>query len=143
MLAKIALGMFVTVAACTAYLLQDGFVHVTVEEFQKDGTHLHLLVPAALAPLGAHLIPQRELARSRERLSPWLPALRLTASELEKLPDSVLVEVRDDDEHVRVAKVGDGLEVEEESPREHVHVWVPLRAIYDMADSFEARFHSD
>jgi hypothetical protein len=143
MLAKIALGMLVTAAAFAAYLLQDGFVHVSVEEFRTNGTHLHLIVPAALAPLGAHLIPQREMARARERLAEWLPTMRLTATELEKLPDSLLVEVREDNQHVRIAKIDGGLDVEEESPREHVHVWVPLRAIYDTADAFLFRFSGE
>jgi hypothetical protein len=143
MLAKIALGMLVTIAAGTAYLLQDGFVHVTVEEFQKDGTHLHLVVPAALAPLGAHFIPQRKLDGARQRITELLPALRLTAIELEKIPDSVLVEVRDSGEHVRIAKSGDGLDIEEESPREHIHVWVPLRAVYDTANALKSRVVTD
>jgi len=143
MLAKIALGMLVTAATFAAYLLQDGFVHVTVEEFQKGGTHLHLIVPAALAPLGAHLIPEREVAKVRERLAEWLPTLRLTATELEKLPDSILVEVRDGNEHVRISKADGGLDVEEVSPREHIHIWVPLRAIYDTADAFESRFSTE
>lgn len=143
MLAKIALGMLVVATACGAYLLQDGLVHVTVEEFQKDGTHLHLVVPAVLAPLGAHFIPARDVARARQRLNEWLPTLRLTATELEKIPDSVLVEVEDAKEHVRIAKSGDGLDIDEESPREHVHVWVPLRAIYDTADAFQSRFDAE
>jgi hypothetical protein len=96
MLGEIALGFLITTAACSAYVLQDGFVHL-------------------------------------------LPALKLSASELAKLPDSVLVEVRDADQHVLISKSGDGLSVEEESPQEHVKVWVPLRAIYDTADVLESR----
>lgn len=139
MLAKIALGLFVTVSAGSAYLLQDGFVHVTVEEFKKDGTHLHLLVPAELAPLAAHFVPLKQLGDAKHRLQEVLPIARLTAAELARLPDCLLVEVRDRNDHVRVAKAGDGLDIEEESPEEHVHVWVPLRAIYDTAGVIESR----
>jgi hypothetical protein len=139
MLGKIALGFLVTAAAATGYIVQDGFVHVSVDEFTKDGTHLHLVVPAQLAPLGAHFVPARHLAEAQHKLHEILPALKLTVAELAKLPDSVLVEVRDADQHVLVSKSGDGLLVEEQSQQEHVKVWVPLRAIYDTADVLQSR----
>jgi hypothetical protein len=143
MLGKIALGFLVTTAACSVYVLQDGFVHVSVDEFTKNGTHLHFVVPAQLAPLAAHFAPPRRLAGHQQELRALLPALKLSAEELVKLPDSVLVEVRDNHEHVLVSKSGDGISVEEESPKEHVKVWVPLRAIYDTAGVLQARADSN
>ena len=58
-LAKIALGLCATVAVGTGYLVQDGFVHVGVDEFRPGGTHLHLIVPAMAAPIAAHFAPPR------------------------------------------------------------------------------------
>jgi hypothetical protein len=143
MLGKIAMGFLATTVACSAYVLQDGFVHVSVDEFTEHGTHLHLIVPAQLAPLAAHFVPQRHLGGARRDLRTLLPALKLTATELAKLPDSVLVEVRDGEQHVLIAKSGDGISVEEESPQEHVKVWVPLHAIYDTAGVLESRVSSN
>jgi len=133
MLGKIGLGLLVAGIAASGYILQDGFVHVSVDESTKAGTHLHLVVPAKLAALGAHFIPARHLEREARKLHDLLPTLELTATELAKLPDSVFVEVRNAEEHVLVSKSGDGLLVEERSRNEHVKVWVPIRAIYDTA----------
>jgi hypothetical protein len=139
MLGKIAMGFLATTAALTGYVIQDGFVHVSVDESSKDGTHLHLVVPAQLAPLAAHFAPPNRFEGHERELRALLPALRMSALELVKLPDSVLVEVRDGDEHVLISKAGDGLSIEEDSPQEHVKVWVPLRAIYDTAEVLETR----
>jgi hypothetical protein len=143
MLAKIALGFVITVGLGTAYLLQDGLIRVSVEEYRKDGTNLHLYVPAEVAPLAAHFLPREEFRGNMKDLREVLPILRAMSAELTKLPDTVLVEVRDGDEHVRVAKSGGGLEVEEESPREHVHVYVPLRALYDTAEVLQGRLEAN
>jgi hypothetical protein len=139
MLGKIGLGFLVAAVAFTGYIVEDGFVHVSVDEFTENGTHLHLVVPAQLATIGAHFIPSRHLDRGMHKLRELLPALKLTTAELAKLPNSVLVEVRDGHDHVLVSKSGDGLLVEEESRNEHVKVWVPLRAIFDTAQVLESR----
>jgi hypothetical protein len=139
MLGKIAIGFLATTAALTGYVIQDGFVHVSVDESSKNGTHLHLVVPAQLAPLAAHFAPPKHFEGQQRELRALLPALRMSALELVKLSDSALVEVRDGDEHVLITKAGDGLSIEEDSPQEHVKVWVPLRAIYDTAEVLETR----
>ena len=139
MLGKIALGFLVTTAAFTGYILQDGFVHVSVDESAEHGTHLHLVVPAELATIAAHFVPPRKLEGRQRQLRALLPALQLSAQELMKLPDSVLVEVRDNHEHVLISKVGDGISIEEDSPKEHVKVWVPLKAVYDSAGVLQSR----
>jgi hypothetical protein len=139
MLGKIGLGFLVTTVMASGYIMQNGFVHVSVDEFSTDGTHLHLVFPAQLATIAAHFIPARHLERAQHELGDLLPALKLTVAELAKLPDSVLVEVRDAQDHVLVSKSGDGLLVEEESREEHVKVWVPLRAIYDTVGVLQSR----
>ena len=138
MLGKIALGFGATVVAFTGYILQNGFVHVSVDEFRDHGTHLHLVVPAQLATIAAHFVPPRKLEGHQRELLALLPSLKLGTLELAKLPDSVLVEVRDNREHVLISKAGDGISVEEETPKEHVKVWVPLHAIYDTAGVLES-----
>ncbi len=139
MLGKIAMGFLVVTAMGTAYICQDGFVNIRVEEYRKGGENHHLILPAQLAPLAAHFVPLRHLRNAERGLRDFLPALRAASTELAKIPDTLLVEARDHDEHVRISKSGDGLDIEVESPREHVHVWVPLRAIYDTADALASR----
>lgn len=142
-LAKLAIGAGAMVLVGTTYLIQDGFVHVGVDESAPDGTHLHLIVPAVLAPLAAEVIPERHLREVREQAAQYLPMVRAAIYELSKLPDSTLVEVKDGHDHVLVTKAGGGLKVEVESPEEHVNVWVPLRAAYDTVSSLESRFGSE
>ncbi len=139
MLGKIALGFFVTTAAFTGYILQNGFVHVSVDEAAEHGTQLHLVVPAELATMVAHFAPPEKFAEHQHELRALLPALQLSAQELMKLPDSVLVEVRDKHEHVLISKAGDGISIDEESEKEHVKVWIPLHAIYDTAGVLQSR----
>ena len=83
---------------------------------------------------------ERHLHGAREQVQAYLPAIRTAAFELNKLPDAVLVDVHDNQQHVRVSKAGGGLKIEVQSPDEHVDVWVPLRAAYDTASSLESRF---
>jgi len=142
-LAKLAIGFAATLVVGTTYLVQDGFVHVGVDENYSGGTHLHLIVPAMLAPIAAACIPERHLHQVREQIQPFLPAIRIAAYELNKLPDVDLVEVRDIGEHVRISKVGGGLKIEVQSPEEHVDVWIPLRAAYETAASLQSRFKDE
>lgn len=142
-LAKLAIGAGAVMLVGTTYLVQDGFVHVGIDEFQPDGTHLHLIVPAVLAPIAAEVIPERHLHEVREQAAPYLPMVRAAIQELSKLPDSTLVEVKDAHDHVLITKAGGGLKIEVESPEEHVNVWVPLRAAYDAAGALQLRFGSN
>ncbi len=139
MLAKIAMGFLVVTGMGTAYICQDGFVHVQVVESRKGGESIHLILPAELGPLAAHLVPLDHLHHAERNLRGVLPALHITAAELAKLPDSLLIEVQHERDHVRISKSGEGLDINSESPGEHVHVWVPLRAIYDTAEALESR----
>ena len=139
-LAKIAVGMCATVAVGAAYLVQDGFVHVGVDEYREGGTHLHLAVPAMIAPMAIQFVPARHLEEAREHAAEWLPTARIAIDELRKLPDTEFVRVQDSDCDVRVSKVGGGINVEVQEPDEHVKVWVPLRAAYDAASALRERF---
>ena len=142
-LAKLAIGFGATVMFGAACMIQDGFVHVGIDEYTENGTHLHLIVPAVLAPIAATCIPERHLHEVREQAGPYLPMLRQAIYELSKLPDSEFVEVKSGDQHVRVAKAGGGIKVEVHSPEEDVNVWVPLRAAYDTVWELQSRFSNE
>lgn len=62
----------------------------------------------------------------------------MAAQELAKCPDTVLVEVKDGREHVRVEKRGGRLLVDVDSPREEVHISLPLRTVVSVIREIES-----
>ena len=116
-----------------------GFIGVRVHEKKPDGKNLRLYVPAIVVPLGVRLAPERELARAMSRAKEFLPAMRIAAEELERIPDGVLVEVKSPREHVLIVKSGGSLVVDVDSERETVHVSVPLKMVRNLARDLEAR----
>jgi len=103
---------------------------MVVDVRDADGTHIVVPVPLLLAETAARFVPaqaaaanvDRQLARAR----PYLPVAEEVLAAVAEGPDGELVRVDDGDEHVRVSKVGDVLEVRVESPRESVTVNVPF-----------------
>lgn len=116
-----------------------GFIGVRVHEKKPDGTNLRLYVPAVLVPLGVRLAPERELAQAMSRAREFLPAMRIAAEELERIPDGLLVEVNRPREHVLIVKSGGSLVVDVDSDRETVHVSVPLKMVRNLTRDLEAR----
>jgi hypothetical protein len=132
--------VFLTGTLVLAGIVADaGFIGVRVHEKKPDGTNLRLYVPAVLVHLGVRLVPERELARAMSRASEFLPAMRIAAEELERIPDGLLVEVSSPREHVLIVKSGGSLVVDVDSDRETVHVSVPLKMVRNLARDLEAR----
>jgi 23S rRNA (uridine2552-2'-O)-methyltransferase len=99
LMGKVLLGMAVT----TAVVMKDGMIEVNVQEHHKEGSHVHLYLPATVATWGVQLAPavrmKEHLGQQRENLALARAALR----ELEKVPDAELVDVESPKEHVHVA----------------------------------------
>lgn len=127
----LAVGLFAlsVLTAGTVLAATGGFASVRVHEEGPDGTSLFIPVPAGLVDLalytGVHFVPERELARIREDLGEWGPALKASARELADAPDAVLVSVVDGSERVLVEKRGRRLLISVDSPGETVRVSVP------------------
>ena len=68
-----------------------------------------------------------------------MPVARLALQELAKCPDTVLVEVKDRDEHVRIEKRGGRLLVDVDSHSEEVHVGVPIQTVVSVLKELEVR----
>ncbi len=128
-LGKIAFGLVGSVALVGTYVVHEGVVRVAVDGLEPKGHHVHLIVPAALVPVGMRFVPEERLREMTMNARPWLPAARIASAELARLPDSKLLEVRGAREHVRITKKGDLLVVDVESPRETVHISVPLKMV--------------
>jgi hypothetical protein len=138
-LAKLGLGLGGTIVLATGYSFHEGVIRVSVDEHRANGKHLHLVVPAALVPIGVRLAPQHAMEDAARQAGPWLPTVRLIAKELRKLPDAELVEVRGTDEHVRIHTQDGKLLVDVESPRETVHIACPLATVEHISEGILAR----
>ncbi|HKS68489.1 MAG TPA: hypothetical protein VJR26_14710 [Candidatus Acidoferrales bacterium] len=138
LLGKIALGMTGIVFAGAGVLCSEGFVQVKVMEKQANGHHINVIAPAVLGPIAAHFVPASKLQGASQQIRPWLPVIDTTLDALREANDVVLVEVKERDQHVRVAKEGGSIVVDVDDPDETVHVSAPLRAITGTVDQVAA-----
>jgi hypothetical protein len=115
-----------------------GALRVSVDESRPGGDHVHLFVPAVVIPSAVDLIPEKELRKHAKQMQPWLPAIKIASRELSKSPDGILVEVIEPNQHVVISKQSGSILIDVKSPKENVHVTVPLRMIYSVAEKFEA-----
>jgi hypothetical protein len=136
LLAKLALGFCGTVAVAGAYTFHEGVMRV--DEDHHDGRHVHVWVPAALVPMAMHVVPSRHLERAAAQASSWLPTLRALTKDLKKYPETILVEVEDHSQHVRVRTHQGKLLVDVTEPGEDVHVACPLAMMEDIERQLEA-----
>jgi hypothetical protein len=131
---------FLTGTLVVAGVVADtGIIGVRVHEKKPDGTNLRLYVPAILVPAAMKIIPECELDRAALRAREFLPAMRIAAEELERIPDGPLVEVDSPREHVRIVKSGGSLIVDVDDAHDTVHVSIPLRMVSQVARNLEAR----
>ena len=141
LLAKVGVGVLGTVMVAGAALSSQGFIAVRVHEKKPDGTHLRLIVPAALVPATLHFVPRDNLKDAARDIRPYLPIIDAAIPALEDCPDGVLVEVTDPQEHVLIQKSGGSVVIDVDDHGDIVHVSVPLRAaqssIHQIAEADE------
>jgi hypothetical protein len=141
LLAKVGVGVLGTVMVAGAALSSQGFIAVRVHEKKADGTHLRLIVPAALVPATLHFVPKDNLKDAARDIRPYLPIIDAAIPALEDCPDGVLVEVTDPQEHVLIQKSGGSVVIDVDDHGDIVHVSVPLRAaqssIHQIAEADE------
>ena len=127
-LAKLGVGVLSTALVAGVAVSSEGFIHVKVHEKHPGGTHLNLIVPAALVPATLSFVPRHHLAQASENLHQYLPIIDAAIPALEECPDGVFVEVKDPDEHVLITKSGGSVVIDVNDHDDEVHVSVPLRA---------------
>src|SRR5277367_1842503 len=137
LIAKAALGLSATLAVATAYTFHEGVIRVDVDEYRSGGSHVHFWMPAIVVGLGMHVAPRHAMEKAARQTREVLPALRLGAKELRNYPDAVLVEVTQEDQHVRVATEHGKLRVDVDGNDETVHVLLPLETIQDVTGRLE------
>ncbi len=138
LLAKVGLVMAGTAFVGAGLLCGEGFVQVKVEQKQAGGHHIDVIAPAALGPIAARCVPERNLEDASRQIRPWLPLIDTSLDALRATNDIVLVDVTEPDQHVRVSKVGGSIVVDVDDPNETVHVSAPLRAIEGTVDGIAA-----
>jgi hypothetical protein len=138
LLAKAALGLGAMVAVAGAYVFHEGVIRVDVDQNRRDGSHVHVWVPATVVPVGLAVVPRSKLEKAACQVRPFLPMLRELSKELKKYPDAELVDVHDSGEHVRVSVRGGRLTVDAVDHGDNIHVSFPVETISDIADRLEA-----
>jgi hypothetical protein len=118
---------------------RGGIVNVHVVERQPEVHNIHVIVPGILVTMTLHLVPARCFHNSSSDLQQWLPVVRAVSDSLSKMPDTVLVEVTDPQEHVLVRKSGGSLITDVNDANENVHVSVPVRMLRDTAEIVAAK----
>ena len=126
----------VVVAGAAVY--QAGAVRVSVDEKSPDGHHIHLIAPAAAVPIGRRFVPDHALRHAASEVRPWLPAIEIAVTELEKYRDFTLVEVDDAQDHVKIRKLGQTMVIDVDSADATVHVSFPLRSVMSALHRIEA-----
>lgn len=138
MLSKLTTGALGTLTLAGALVFHQGIVDVKVHQKRPGGDNVRIMVPGAILSLAVMAVPGEVIRRHAAHARQALPAARIAAQELEKCPDTVLVEVQERDEHVRIEKRGGDLIVDVNSPRETVHVSIPLRTLRFILREVEA-----
>lgn len=109
-----------------------GVAWVDVQEGGRDGHHIVVPVPLALAETAAAFVPQAQrripLDREARRL---LPVAREALRALAAGPDGELVRVEERDEQVLIEKVGRMLRISVKDRGEDVLVNVPIETALD------------
>jgi hypothetical protein len=132
MLLKIAAGLLAVPLAMVGVVAGTGVAVVDVRD--ADGTHVVVPVPLLLAQVAATLTPAQATQRAMrgmERARKFLPLAEEVVAAVAEASDAELVSVDDGDEHVRVSKVGNEIQVRVDGRREHVRVNLPIDMVQD------------
>ncbi|MGA7615182.1 MAG: hypothetical protein WBX15_08370 [Thermoanaerobaculia bacterium] len=97
-------------------------VHVTDH---RSGDRVAISLPSGIVNTVLRLTPVWGIDVHDDDVEQWGPALQAMAAELDRIPDAVLVEVHDGDQHVQISKRNGGLMIDVTSPDEEVHVQLP------------------
>jgi hypothetical protein len=137
LLAKAALGLGGTLFLAGAYTMREGVIRIDVDEFRSGGSHVHMWVPAAAVPMAMHFVPSKHMRHASQQAREALPILHVFVRELKKYPDADLVEIDDNNQHVRMRTHGGKLQIDVDAPDEKVHVLCPLSTIEDVTSQLE------
>lgn len=138
----VVLGLCVLVggtAGATAYAWhRAGSVRIAIHETAPGGDDFSLRLPGLLVNAAIALCPLPADVELNARRADLAPVLRAAATRLASLPDSVLVDVKNDGGTIRIEKSGPDLVIRIVSPMERVEVAVPLESVRRLMRKLEA-----
>ena len=124
--------------AATAAVYSYGTIHVDVD---VEDARFRVPVPAGLIPMALSFAPPemcRELENHLEdQAEPQWDAVVTAADAFLEIPDTILVDVRSDNDRVTVEKRGERLLVNVRSGNERVSVTVPAALVASLARQLE------
>jgi len=128
MLKLLLAGAVAVPMAGAGVVAATGVAWVDVQEGGRDGHHIVLPVPLALAQTAAAFVPQAQRRVDLGDARRYLPVAREALQALADGPDGELVRVEERDEQVVVEKVGRMLRVHVKDGGEDVLVNLPIEA---------------
>jgi hypothetical protein len=135
---KVMLSFAGTALVGTGLLCSEGLIRVEVVQKAPDSHHIYVVAPALLVPIGMHFAPRESLAQASREVRPWLPTIRAALDTLRESDDVTLVEVKQRDEEVHIAKSGGSIIVDVHDAKNDVHVSTPIRAISSSLEELAA-----
>jgi hypothetical protein len=138
LLAKAALGMGGALVLAGAYTFHEGVIRIDVDEYRSGGSHIHMWVPAAMAPMAMHFVPREHLREAAMHSQEFTPLVHALIKELKKFPEANFVEVQAGEQHARIRTHAGKLQIDVEDPGENVHLLIPLSTIDDVVGQIES-----
>ena len=135
----LAVLVFGTAGAATYAWHRSGHLRLAVHEAGPNGSDVSLSLPGILVDAAITLCPMPAIDELDEHAQEILPVLREVSEHLAAMPDAVLVDVRDDDETVRIEKLDGELLIRVVSQEERVEIAVPLQSVQRLARKLGAR----
>ncbi len=133
-----AIAVMGTVVAVGAAVYEAGAIDVKVQEKSSNGTHIHLIAPAAIVPAALPFVPNKVFRKCGPEARLWIPAAKIAVEELQRYPDFSMVEVEDGNDHVVIKKQGNKIVIDVNSDEDIVHVSVPLHSLMSVMKRIEA-----
>ncbi|MBD3236834.1 MAG: hypothetical protein GF330_09030 [Candidatus Eisenbacteria bacterium] len=127
-----ALLLSVAVAAVAVSVHRCGILRVDVHDWEGDGQHIRLRMPGVVVPIAVQLVPDAAFGEVPGEVLEHIELMEVACDALARQPDFLMIEVHDAREHVTIAKQGDDLVIEVESPDEDVHIMLPLSLVKSM-----------
>lgn len=120
-------------------VFNPGVIQCQVVDKTGEGCNVGVVVPAGLATVALHAMPHVEIdgmsivdeihGDMGEHAVYALDLARTFMDELQSAPDCMLVEVISGQDIVRIEKVNGAIEVNVDTPRERVHVVMPMHVV--------------
>ena len=123
-------------AAATYAWHAGGTFRIAVREVGPDGSNVSMRLPGALVNAAIALCPVPQAWNDGEiddALAAAVPVLEAVADHLGSMPDAILVDIKDGDTRVRIAKSGGSLTIRVRDPETFVEVDLPVKSVRSLA----------